>query len=348
VLDVSRLLLQCTGAMFDQPNALYEPKFCHQAGIYRVDVGPKFYLGSTTRLGARHSSHRGEVGAGKHPNKALQAAWDEHQDFRFTVLTLIPAKDCDEGRDHVERLKFHEQILLDQLFADPGCCNASESSRYNTTISDVMKAKWLDPEYRVSALRKLRESREANPVGPETRAKMGAAKRGLRGPTSRPCVLNFVDGTSQFFESAADAARSTGVSQQAMHGWLSGKSSWPGHHRPSRHPKFVWLQGRFLTREEYAKFAPALEAPLQPIATDPPKPRPQGRQKSRKAPRPTHLDRGIKVVHCELEIDGAREAFCTIHAAAKRVGVTHLKMYLWLTGERPWPEGLTGRAITPL
>lgn len=338
--------------MFDQPNDLYEPKFCNQAGLYRVDVGPKFYLGSTTRLGARHSSHRADLAAGKHPNKALQAAWDEHQDFRFTVLTLIPAKDCDEGRDHTERLKFHEQILLDGHFSDPLCCNASESSRYNTGISDVMKAKWLDPEFRVVHLRKLRAFRERNPVTLETRAKMAAAKRGLRGPTSRPCVLNFVGGESQFFESAAEAARSVGVSQQAMHGWLSGKVSWPGHRRPSRHPKFVWLQGRFLTREEYTKYAPSPGVPVDPpaqyhIATSP-LPRPLGRQKSRKIPRPTHLDRGVKIVHCELEIGGSREGFSTIHAAARRVKATHLKMYLWLSGEKPWPDGLTGRAITPL
>lgn len=333
--------------MFDQPNAPYDPKFCNAAGIYRVDVGPKFYIGSTTRLGSRHSSHRADLAAGKHPNKALQAAWDEHRGFRFTVLTLIPEKSCDRGRDHAERLKFHEQRLLDELFSNPDCCNASESSRYNTTVSAAMKQKWLDPEFRVTTLRKMKEARKARPVSQETRRKMSEAKRGLRSPTARPCVLFFVDGTTRFFESVSEAARSVGASQQTMHGWFSRRVGRPGNHRPPAGSTVDWLDGQLLTREEYVKFSPGIDASVD-SSVGAPSARPEVREKSRKAARPDHLDRSKRIVHCELEINGTKEAFCTIHAAAKRIGVTHLKIYLWLTGERPWPKGMTGRVLTPL
>lgn len=345
--------------MFDQPNALYDPKFCNQSGIYRVDVGPKFYLGSTTRLGSRHSSHRADLAAGKHPNKALQAAWDEYQDFRFTVLTLIPPKDCDEGRDHVERLKFHEQVLLDQLFADPGCCNASESSRYNTTLSSVMRAKWLDPEFRVGHLRKLRAGRLNNPASPETREKMAAAKRGLAGPAARPCVLRLPGSDAELaFESVTEAAAFVGVSQQALQGWMTGRTPWPGlGPKPPRVRRLAGLRGRYIERSEFDSFtrgvpaAPPLAASPPVTPGRPPKVAALRRIMSYPARRlpPGEARRGERYTEVELSLCGAPPVrFTSIHAAARVAKTTHLKMYQWLTGERPWPDGLTGRAITPL
>jgi hypothetical protein len=343
--------------MFDQPNAPYDPRFCNQSGIYRVDVGPKFYLGSTTRLGSRHSSHRADLAAGKHPNKALQAAWDEHQDFQFTVLTLIPAKDDDVGRDHTERLKFHEQILLDQLFADPGCCNASESSRYNTTLSGVMKAKWRDPEFRVTATRKLREARKANPVGPETREKMAAAKRGLAGPAARPCVLQLPGSDVELaFESVSEAAAFVGVSQQAMQGWVTGRTPWPGLGlKPPRVRRLAGLRGRYIERGEFESFVRGVPALPPPTSAIPPRSAPKitalRRRMSYPARRlpPGEARKGEKYTEVEITVQGSPPArFTSIHAAARVAKTTHLKMYQWLVGERPWPEGLTGRAITPL
>lgn len=345
--------------MFDQPDAPYDPKFCNQSGIYRVDVGPKFYLGSTTRLGSRHSSHRADLAAGKHPNKALQAAWDEHQDFRFTVLTLIPAKDCDEGRDHAERLKFHEQILLDRLFSDPGCCNASESSRYNTTLSGVMKAKWRDPEFRVSATRKLQEARKANPVGPGTREKMAAAKRGLAGPAARPCVLQLPGSDAELaFESVTEAAAFAGVSQPTMQGWVSGRTPWPGQGPiPPRVRRLAGLRGRYIERGEFAAFTRGVPAQPQhavsPVAVPdrPSKIAALHRIMSYPARRlpPGEARKGEKYTEVEITVSGSFPArFTSIHAAARVAKTTHLKMYQWLVGERPWPDGLTGRAITPL
>lgn len=305
--------------MFDQPNAPYDPKFCNQAGTYRVDVGPKFYIGSTTRLGSRHSSHRADLAAGRHPNKSLQAAWNEYQDFRFTVLTLIPAKDCDEGRDHAERLKFHEQLLLDQLFSDPACCNASENSRYNTGISGVMKTKWLDPEFRVAASRRLREGRQGRPASQETRAKMSSAKLGSRNPRSRKCWVQLPGKPRVEYACVTSAAAAIGVKQQLLDLWLTGGSPWPGSGPRKPRPANRHLTG---LSGGYLDGGPA---------------------------RSPYLDRSKRLIEVELQFgDGPADRFPTIHAAARRAKTRHLKMYQWLSGERPWPDGLTGRAITPL
>lgn len=339
--------------MFVHPNAPYDPKFCNAAGLYRVDVGPKFYIGSTTRLGSRHSSHRADLVAGKHPNTALQAAWDEHQDFRFTVLTLIPEKPCDRGRDHAERLKFHEQKLLDDLFADPDCCNASENSRYNTTISGVMRRKWLDPEYRVAAIRRMRGARKTNPVSPETRERMAAAKRGLAGWAARPCVLQLPGSDIELaFESSTEAARFVGATQQAMHGWLTGKFAWPGSGpRPPKSKnaeQLTGLRGRFVERSEFGRYQRGVPAaPDESVAVDLPRP---GRvRKTPKRAGDTACRRGEK--HREVELTFAGQPpvrYLSIHAAARAAKTTHLKMFQWLAGERLWPEGLTGRPISPL
>jgi hypothetical protein len=337
---------------------LYEPKFCNQAGTYRVDVGPKFYIGSTTRLGSRHSSHRADLAASKHPNKALQASWDEHRDFRFTVLTLIPEKDYDRGRDHVERLKFYEQRLLDENFVDPNCCNASESSRYNTTISGVMKAKWLDPEYRTNSLRKIREAREARPVGPETRERMAASKRGLAGVAARPCVLILPGSSTELaFESVTEACKFVGVSQQAMRGWLEGKTAWPGRgQRISKVTRLAGLRGRYIERAEFSSFIRGV--PTQPFrpslhtsfrGVEPKIAAPLRKSVPTRGLPPEQTRKGEKHTEVELTFEGQLPArFTSIHAAARVAKTTHLKMYLWLTGERPWPGSLTGRAITPL
>lgn len=345
--------------MFDQPNAPYDPKFCNQSGTYRVNVGPKFYLGSTTRLGSRHSSHRADLAAGKHPNKALQAAWNEHQDFQLVVLTLIPAKDHDAGRDHAERLKFYEQRLLDESFHDSNCCNASESSRYNTTLSDAMKAKWCDPEFRVSTTRKLREARKANPVGPETREKMAAAKRGLAGPAARPCVLQLPGSDVELaFESVTEAAAFVGVSQQAMQGWVTGRVPWPGlGPKPPRVRRLAGLRGRYIERGEFDSFTRGVPAALPHAASPsvapgrPPKVAALRRKRSHPARRlpPGEARKGERYTEVELSLRGAPPVrFTSIHAAARVAKTTHLKMYQWLSGERPWPNGLTGRPITPL
>lgn len=228
--------------MHDTINQPYSPDRFFQSGTYRVNVGPVFYLGSTTKFGSRNSDHRVRLERGEHPNKRLQAAYDEHQSFEFIILTLIPRKDHDADKDHIERLKFNEQNLLDAHKGDPNLANASESSRHNSTIGDYMKAKWQNPEFRESQIRKMK-ARKGDAISPETRAKMAEAKRGKNNAKAIPCVIHF-QGQIHKFDCVSDAAKHFKATQQAMDMWLKGIMPWPGTGpRKPKRPDLVGMTG---------------------------------------------------------------------------------------------------------
>lgn len=200
------------------------------------------------------------------------------------------------------------------------------------------------PMVRPSRIRAVKPPRPGprTPPSAETRAKMAAAKRGLAGQRSRPCVLVVLGRGELAFESATDAARFVGATQQAMHAWLTGTTPWPGTGpRPPRNPALAGLAGWFIERHQFFDYSPGFPSP-EPPKIAPPKSEPKRQQ-------PSHLDRSRRYVEVELTLEGQEpERFVSVHDAAKRAGVRHLTAYLWLTGERPWPPGLTGRAITPL
>lgn len=220
------------------------------SGVYKLLVGPVFYIGSCSQFGRRLAGHRSDLTAGKHPNKRLQAAWDEHKTTELFILKNVPRKamDVESDKDHAARLKHNEQKFLDAEFDHPLCANESRNSRYNTKIADQMRAKWQDPEWRGKVSKKLADSASARVVSQETREKMAKAKRGKNNVKSRPVVC-FFKGKRFDFESASNAANHFGVGQQAMHGWLSHKFCWPG--TGPRNPKpssmhLIGLMGHFV------------------------------------------------------------------------------------------------------
>ena len=222
----------------------YQPNMNSLAGTYRIEVGPAFYLGSTTALGSRVSQHRADLEAGTHPNATLQAAYDKHGTFAAYLLKEVPRKRDDTDKDHRKRLQFHEQALLDALFFKKNCANTSQNSGFNSTLSDTMKARWQDPEYRETRLRSLRAARIDNPreVSPETRERLAAAKQGARNPNARPCTLSLA-GETFHFDTGAEAAAHFGTTQQAMDAWLKGHSPWPGTGARKPRPQNAHLVG---------------------------------------------------------------------------------------------------------
>lgn len=200
----------------------YRPMDFHTPGTYRINVGPFFYIGSSYHIGSRVSEHRCNLEAGTHPNQALQSAWGEHGQFEAFILMIIPRKDHDMDKDHCDRLRFHEELLLRDLHGTEGCCNTSSTAYYNSTVGDNLKARWEDPEYRAKMIEVLKNRRFSD----ESKRKMAEAKRGKRNPNARACIVTF-GGERKRFESATQAAAHYGVTQQAMEGWLSGKNGWP-------------------------------------------------------------------------------------------------------------------------
>lgn len=230
--------------MHPQLNTAYHPSLFHCAGTYRVNVGPVFYVGSTTCYGSRNSDHRARLERGEHPNKRLQAAFNDHQCYEFIVLTEIPRKHDDSDKVHAARLKLNEQWLLDKHQGDPLMANGSASSTHNTTIGDWLKAKWQDPEFREAQITRMK-SRSGTAISEETRRKMSEAKKGAKNYQSRPCVINF-KGESKHFESSSAAAAHYGATQQAMDLWLKGITPWPGTGpRKPRRRDLIGMTGKF-------------------------------------------------------------------------------------------------------
>lgn len=87
-----------------------------KSGIYKVFIGPKFYIGQTGDLQARKSGHLSYLRRGAHPNAHMQRAFNRIGTYRFVIL----------GRVLPEHLNALEQALLDLQHADPLCLNIAK------------------------------------------------------------------------------------------------------------------------------------------------------------------------------------------------------------------------------
>lgn len=203
----------------------YTPNMRLCAGVYKIVIGKFFYIGSTTGLGARVSEHRTRLEQGTHANHRLQEAYNANPVFTAVLVMEIPRKCDDTDDDHAERLRFREEWFLKQYFGKKRCLNLSASPYHNTTIGEFMKGRWADPAFRAAQAERMRELGRRKP-GEATKLKMAKAKEGARNHKSRPCTLHFKGDTFKF-ESAGMAAKRFGVSQQTMHGWLTGAWSFP-------------------------------------------------------------------------------------------------------------------------
>lgn len=211
----------------------YQPERCRQAGTYVVRVGPFSYYGSSQKIGSRVSFHRLELERGNHPNARLQAAWNLHHSFELFILDELERKEGEPEADFIQRLRLREQWLLDAWFGTEFCVNLSGDARFNSRISDILREKWQDPEFRAEQVRVMQAGRP-EVVAQETREKMAEKKRGKGNPNSRTCIVKF-NGETLKFDCATDAARHFGVSQQVVHGWLNGST--PGTRKETAHLK---------------------------------------------------------------------------------------------------------------
>ncbi len=210
----------------------YEPHHSSVGGVYRITIGRQFFIGSARKLGAHRSDHQIKLEAGNHPNRALQLAFDECDELRFEITNLLPEKPHEPAADYRKRRQMWEQIELNAWFGTKGCLNTRPDSGFNTTIDSVLKRKWQDDAWRDAQMARLR-ARKGDAVSAESRARMSEAKRGSRNLNSRKCRVGML-GSMKTFETATDAAREFGVSQQVMDLWLRGVVAWPGTGRKSR------------------------------------------------------------------------------------------------------------------
>ena len=213
-------------------------------GVYRLQIGEFFYIGSGARIGSRFSSHLGELKNGTHRSSKLQAAWDKYQIAEKIIVQEVIPKSWDSNDDGTERAKLIEDHEIKRRFNDPGCCNLSESAYYNTGISETMRSKWKDPEFRAKMMEKLGPS-WAKPRSAETKAKMALAKTGANNPKARPITI-IQDGKIMRFPTSRGLADHLGISQQGAYSMTKSKA-WPGLYKtePPKRAKVKFTLGWF-------------------------------------------------------------------------------------------------------
>jgi hypothetical protein len=89
------------------------------AYIYRIDVGKRYYYGSTDNAERRRKQHFASLQKGDHHNAYLQSVYNDSKDFRFEVVEHIPD----------DQKLIAEQRYLDAHVGDPACVNASACAR---------------------------------------------------------------------------------------------------------------------------------------------------------------------------------------------------------------------------
>lgn len=89
-----------------------------QAGVFRVrnTVSGRSLIGSSVDVPARLNRVRFQLGAGGHPDRALQQDWNESGPGAFEFETLDTLKAPDEpGYDATADLRVLEQMWLERL-----------------------------------------------------------------------------------------------------------------------------------------------------------------------------------------------------------------------------------------
>jgi hypothetical protein len=82
-------------------------------GIYKLNVGNLYYIGSSTNLAGRKRNHIKDLQQNKHKNYRLQNEYNRSKQIEFTILTV-----CEW---HETRII--EQDYLDRYFDAPRCAN---------------------------------------------------------------------------------------------------------------------------------------------------------------------------------------------------------------------------------
>lgn len=87
-------------------------------GVYQIRnlINEKVFVGSSLNLEGIFNRYRFALQAGSHPNKALQADWNESgaENFAFEILEELPAGE-NPGYDYRSDLEVLEDLWLEKL-----------------------------------------------------------------------------------------------------------------------------------------------------------------------------------------------------------------------------------------
>lgn len=96
--------------------------FVPRAGVYSITCRAtgRTYVGCTDHLVGAMNSHRFKLSNGLHPNRAMQADWDDHGDeaFEFTIHEEMPPEES--AKATADDLNALRDLWVDQLGLDEG------------------------------------------------------------------------------------------------------------------------------------------------------------------------------------------------------------------------------------
>jgi hypothetical protein len=209
----------------------------NNCGTYIVKCGNTAYIGSSSNLQQRKSSHKRDLERGIHPNPNLQQAFDGSQDFSFIPHQYITPVDCQNELRTI--LRNAEQTLLDEATKSNlwVIANVSQNA-FGPHARPDLAAKWQDPEFRESMSKMIR----SRVISDETKRKMSLAKQGANNAKARKVIVTNPDGSETTFQTTTEAAQFFRISQQLLHLMLKGKTAWPGKGKFIRNKENEWMR----------------------------------------------------------------------------------------------------------
>lgn len=87
-------------------------------GVYRLNIGDYFYIGSSTSLNSRIKKHLNGMKSNKHENSFVQRVFNKYGVVDFEILAV-----CEQ-----EEVMFLEQMFINQNFENKNCMNLSPTA----------------------------------------------------------------------------------------------------------------------------------------------------------------------------------------------------------------------------
>lgn len=206
-------------------------------GVYRIQIGPWFYYGSSVDIPVRLRQHLIDLKGGRHGNKILQRAFREYGEFDAYAVDLCLR----------ESVRIREQYFLDATFDDQFSANlardAESPGKYREVSAESrrkMRKAALGRTHSAETRKKMSKSRKGVKKTPESVAKTAAGRRGKKvGPEGRermrlsrlqyaqenprPIRVEFEDGTTRDFVDGNAVGEFAGVHRANVYMWLGSK-----------------------------------------------------------------------------------------------------------------------------
>jgi hypothetical protein len=151
--------------------------------VYKMTIGNKFYIGSTTvSLSDRASHHKSMLKKGYHTNHLVLQAYEEYKQVSFEVLEVCGKSECFDV----------ENKYLQIYFDHPDCLNQARDSRY------PQKGIPRSAEHKAAIGRAARAKKLGVPLTEETKEKISAGIKKAYAEGRMPINRNMAAGEDHY------------------------------------------------------------------------------------------------------------------------------------------------------